>query len=226
MPYVTLFHACWCPKIISTLCRAGAVTRSVNQIAETWKSFDCGHSSEVVWPELKHRHNAQIWKSYLAESRHPFCSSNKHARETVLWANKIIIIIIAVQSDYISLPATCWFSPGFHTTESNIQESDGLQWLWMCITCLIVFNIIFLWGLFFSFILSAGWVNSFPVTACRRSSFKSTDKHRPQTGRREVTSYPYCCSFSEAALYKCSVWADYMTVHRAIIKVFTGPAPR
>lgn len=54
-----------------------------------------------------------------------------------------------MQSDYISLPATCWFSPRFHTTDSNIRESDGLQWLWMCITRLIVFNIIFLWGLFF-----------------------------------------------------------------------------
>lgn len=92
---------------------------------------------------------------------------------------------------------------------------------------LIVFNISFLWGFFslLSFILSAGWVNSLPVTARRPSSFKSTDKHRPQTGRREVTSYLFCSSFSEAALCQCWVGADYTTVRRAIIKVFAGPAP-
>lgn len=76
-----------------------------------------------------------------------------------------------------------------------------------------------------SFILSAGWVNSLPVTARWPSSFKSTDKHRPQTGRREVTSYLLCSSLSEAALCQCWVGADYMTVRRPIIKVFAGPAP-
>lgn len=62
------------PKSLFTLCSTGAVTWSVNQIVETWKSFDCGHSSEVVWPEPKHRHNTQIWRSYFAEKRHRFCS--------------------------------------------------------------------------------------------------------------------------------------------------------
>lgn len=171
------------PKSLFTWCSAGAATRSVNQAVETWKSFDCGHSSEVVWPEPKRRHNTQIWSSYFAEKRHQFCS-----------------------------PAKCWVSPRLQSSESNIAELNGLQRLWVCITHLIVFNIIFLWGLS-SFILSARRVNSFPVAACWWSSFKSTDKHRPQTGRREVTSYPLCSSFSEAALYKCWVWTDNVTVY-------------
>lgn len=148
------------PKSLFTLCSAGAATRSVNQVVETWKSFDCGHSSEVVWPEPKRRHNTQIWSSYFAEKRHQFCS-----------------------------PAKCWVSPTLQSSEANISELNGRQRLRVCITHLIVFNIIFLWGLS-SFILSARRVNSFPVAACWWSSFKSTDKHRPQTGRREVTSYP------------------------------------
>lgn len=37
----------------------------------------------------------------------------------------------------------------------NMSEFNWLQWLWMCITHLIVFNIIFLWGIFFLFCLLA-----------------------------------------------------------------------
>lgn len=147
----------------------------VNQIVETWKSFDCGHSWEVVWPGPKHRHNTQIMRSYFAENRHQACLSEKDSKSQ----NR--------------LPP----SDSYH-----ISEISGRQWLWMCITHLIVFHIILLWGLF-SFILSPRWVNSFPVAACRWSSFKSTDKHRPQTSRREITSYPLC---SPSFLWSSTLW--------------------
>lgn len=77
-----------------------------------------------------------------------------------------------------------------HGLKSVCQMSHNMwrcSWLW--IKTFKTFNIFFLWLPLLFLMLSLLRVNSFPVAACWWSSFKSPHKHRPQTGRREGTSY-------------------------------------
>lgn len=128
MPSAILCHGYGdAPKSFFTPCRFGPVTwpvpwlQPVNQIVETWKSFDCGHSWEAVWPGPKHRHNAQIWTSYFAVNRHQFCLSgdlNHSEKQFLTLVRTELRSVLGLNCcKRLIVLAKCWITPSFWASQ-------------------------------------------------------------------------------------------------------------
>lgn len=176
----------WQPSQPRCSNQVSAVTASVNQMVETWKSFDCGHSWEVVRPAPSTGTKIHISEDVTVEN------NTSSVYLTLKWNESVTLI---------QLQRLCW-RWDFSSPVSLVLRQRLKNYILKVHHLFDSFQRHHPLRVFFLFCLLAKLIPFLSQHVGGAASNQLTN--RPQTGRREVTSYPLCSSFSEAAL--CIRW--------------------